>query len=306
MVEILVIVCICLWVLLVFFAAKYISLKKDIRHFSKELECLKDDNYRQPIKINDFDKDLVKLAVGINEHTEMRQQIRNEYEQSKNRFGKIISGISHDFRTPLTASLGYLQMMEKSGELSSANMEYLSIVKQKNQYLKELSDEFFEMTKLQQDEEKCELEDVNLSNFLTEVLLEQHTWIEKRGIETAFDIAEGIRIQTDPHYLARIINNIFSNAQKYSEERFEVILKREDEQVVLRVCNMFADGVTIDVNRVFEPFYRMDSRTENGSGLGLYVVKLLADKLSWKVATETQNGIFSVVVYMPLFILKDL
>ena len=54
-----------------------------------------------------------------------------------------------------------------------------------------------------------------------------------------------------------------------------VTLKREEEQIVLRVSNMFADGVAIDVNRVFEPFYRMDSRTEKGSGLGLYVVKLL-------------------------------
>ncbi len=61
----------------------------------------------------------------------------------------------------------------------------------------------------------------------------------------------------------------------------------------------------IDVYRVFEPFYRMDSRTESGSGIGLYVVKLLADKLGWKVQAETKNGTFSVVVYMPLFILKE-
>lgn len=305
MVKKLVMVCICLLILLVLFIVKYISLKRNIRNFVQDLEKLKDDNYRQPIKIDDFDKELALLAVGINEHTALRQQIRKEYEQSKNRFGNIISGISHDFRTPLTASLGYLQMIEKSGELSSDNMEYLSIVKQKNRYLKELSDEFFEMTKLQQDEEKCELEAVNLSNFLTEMLLEQHTWIEKRGIETAFYIADGVVIQTNPHYLERIINNIFSNAQKYSEEHFEVILERDEEQIVLRVSNMFADGVTIDVNRVFEPFYRMDSRTESGSGIGLYVVKLLADKLGWKVQAETKNGTFSVVVYMPLFILKD-
>lgn len=299
MVEILVVVCICFLILLVIFVAKYVSLKRNICHFTQELEYLKDDNYRQPVKIDDFDKDLAKLAVRINEHTQMRQQIRNEYEQSKKRFGTIISGISHDFRTPLTASLGYLQMMEKSGELSPSNAEYLSIVKQKNRYLKELSDEFFEMTKLQKDEEECELEAVNLSNVLTEMLLEQHTWIEKRGIETEFDIAEGIVIQSNLHYLARMINNMFSNAQKYSEERFEVTLKREEEQIVLRVCNRFATGVTIDVNRVFEPFYRMDSRTENGSGLGLYVVKLLADKLGWKVAAEIKNGIFSIILYIP-------
>ena len=56
------------------------------------------------------------------------------------RFDTVISGISHDFRTPLTASLGYLQMIEKTGELSPQNAKYLAVAIQKNQYLKELSD----------------------------------------------------------------------------------------------------------------------------------------------------------------------
>ena len=70
---------------------KYISLKRNIRHFAQDLEKMKDDNYRQPIKIDDFDKYLAILAVGINEHTEMRQQIRNEYDQSFNRMKKNVS-----------------------------------------------------------------------------------------------------------------------------------------------------------------------------------------------------------------------
>ena len=133
-------VCVCLLVILCILLWKYLSLKQNIRHFSQELEKLKDSDYRQPVKITDFDKDLAELAVKVNEHTDIQRQLGVDYEERKKQLSTVISGISHDFRTPLTASLGYLQMIEKSGELSDKNAEYLGIAMQKNQYLKELSD----------------------------------------------------------------------------------------------------------------------------------------------------------------------
>ena len=111
-------VCVCLFVFSAVLLWKYISVKKNIRHFSEELEKLKDSDYRQPLKVSDFDKDIVELAVKVNEHTDIQRKLGNDYEQSKKQLGIVISGISHDFRTPLTASLGYLQMIGKSGELS--------------------------------------------------------------------------------------------------------------------------------------------------------------------------------------------
>ena len=112
--------CVCLLVILCVLLWKYISLKKNIRHFSQELEKLKDSDYKQPVKVTDFDKDLVELAVKINEHSGIQRQLGAEYEERQKQLGTVITGISHDCRTPLTASLGYLQMIEKSGELSAA------------------------------------------------------------------------------------------------------------------------------------------------------------------------------------------
>ena len=143
------IICVCLFVILAVLFWKYISLKRNIRRFSQELEKLKDSDYRQPVKVTDFDRDLVELAVKVNEHTDIQRQLGVEYEERQKQLGTVISGISHDFRTPLTASLGYLQMIEKSGELSGKNAEYLGIAVAKNQYLKALSDEFFELTKIE-------------------------------------------------------------------------------------------------------------------------------------------------------------
>ena len=288
--------CVCLLVILCVLLWKYISLKKNIRHFSQELEKLKDSDYRQPVKVTDFDRDLVELAVKVNEHTDIQWQLGVEYEERKKQLGTVISGISHDFRTPLTASLGYLQMIEKSGELSDKNAEYLAIAMQKNHYLKELSDEFFELTKMENNHDELHLEALNFSNLLTETVLEQHSWIEDRNIAADFEIADGIMIQADVHCLTRILNNLMSNAQKYTSDSFGVKLKQDGDCVVLCVSNTIADSSSLDIDRVFEPFYRMDARTAGGSGLGLYVVKLLCDRLGWSVKAELNDNVFTATI----------
>lgn len=290
-------VCVCLFVILIVLLWKYISLKRNIRNFSQQLEKLKDSNYKQPVKVTDFYKDLVELAVKVNEHTDIQRQLGNEYEQSKKQLGTVISGISHDFRTPLTAALGYLQMIEKSGELSEKNAEYLGIAMQKNQYLKELSDEFFEMTKIENGNEELHFDEVSLSNLLTETIMEQHDWIAERNIRTDFDIQDGILIQTDKHLLSRILNNLMSNAEKYADDSLGVTLNRDSKNITIRVFNTLSDSTSMDIERVFEPFYRMDSRTAGGSGLGLYVVKLLCGRLGWNVTAKiNDNNIFSVEI----------
>ncbi len=289
-------VCVCLFVFSAVLLWKYISVKKNIRHFSEELEKLKDSDYRQPLKVSDFDKDIVELAVKVNEHTDIQRKLGNDYEQSKKQLGIVISGISHDFRTPLTASLGYLQMIGKSGELSEKNAEYLGIAMQKNQYLKELSDEFFELSKIDSSKEQMNMEEVCLSNILTEHILEQHSWIAERNISADFDMTDGIIVQTDRRCLERILNNLMSNAQKYTADRFSVTLKRDGGKTVLTAANTLSDSSSIDIDKVFEPFYRMNSRTAGGSGLGLYVVKRLCDKLNWTVSAQLTNNVFSVTI----------
>lgn len=290
------IICVCLFVIAAVLLLKYCALKQNLRRFSQEMEKLKDSDYRQPLKVTDFDKDLALLAVKVNEHTDLQRKLGADYEQEKKRLGTVISGISHDFRTPLTASLGYLQMVEKSGELSPENAEYLHIAAEKNKYLKALSDEFFELTKLESGQETLYTEPISLSRCLTETVLEQHGWVSARRIAAQFDIAEDIVIEADQRCLTRILNNLMSNAEKYASDRFSVTLGREGAQTVLRVSNTLADSTDVDISRVFEPFYRMRARTESGSGLGLYVVRQLCERQGWQAAASLENNVFTAEI----------
>ena len=107
-------------------------------------------------------------------------------------------------------------MIEKSGLLEGKNEEYLSIVINKNEYLKELSDEFFELSKLENGQEEVAVENLNLSNMLSDALMEQYGWMQERGITPVLSISDGIVIEGNTVYVARIIQNLFSNAEKYA------------------------------------------------------------------------------------------
>ncbi len=294
-------VIVCLFLFSGWIVMKYCLLKRNIRNFSSELEKFKDSDYRQPVKVTDFDADLVKLAVLVNDHVDIQRELGTGYREKEKRLGTVISGISHDFRTPLTSSLGFLQMIEKSGELTGKNREYLMTAIQKNRYLKELSDDFFEFAKSENRSGELASETVNLSNIITETVLEQHEWTESRGLETEFEVEDGIVINTDPHMLERILENLMSNVRKYADGSFGVLLKKTEDHVTLKVFNGLSEGLSVDTEHVFEPFYRMDARTSEGSGLGLYVVKLLCERLGWTVSAEiTERNMFIVEITMEI------
>ncbi len=291
------IIIICLFVLFAVFFVKYIILKRQIKSFGRQVEQRKNIEYSSPIKVDNFDRDIVDLAVKLNEHTDIQRSLDVEYKRSKEQLNNVISGISHDFRTPLTASLGYLQMIEKSGELTEKNAEYLKIALQKNTYLKELSDEFFELSKIENNHEEMTVESVNLSNLISDLVMEQYGWMQERNISPDFHIADGIVINSNRQYIMRIVENLLSNAEKYASTHLGISLAEENGEITLSAFNDTEDSTAIDINRVFEPFYKPSSRNKNGSGLGLYVVKCLSEKITAHVSAEFDNsGDFRVTI----------
>lgn len=291
------IIIICLFVLFFIFFVKYIILKKQIKSFGRQVESRKSIDYCSPITVDNFDRDIVELAVKLNEHTDIQRYLDSEYKRSKEQLNNVISGISHDFRTPLTASLGYLQMIEKSGELTEKNAEYLKIALQKNTYLKELSDEFFELSKIENSAEELPTENINLSNLISDLVMEQYGWLQQRNIAADFDIADGVILNSCRRYILRIVENLFSNAEKYAFSCFGITLGKRDKKITLTAFNDTKDFANIDINRIFEPFYKPSARNKSGSGLGLYVVKCLCDKLSATVSARLDNdGEFRITI----------
>lgn len=300
-------ICIILSVICVCLLIKLVFLKHEMRDISNQMRVSgvnenegrlqggateKVECGHHKVTVDSFDKDVCGMANAINDLIEEMHTLNRKYLEDRDSLNKIISGISHDFRTPLTASLGYLQMLEKEPGLSEDAREYIKIVKEKNSLLKEFSDDFFEVTKLQNSDFEIAVEKVNISRLLSESLIIQNDWLEAKNIDCGFDIAEGVFCSCSPVYFERIIENLMSNASKYTKSYMKVCLIPEGkERFSLTVENdtdvHFENKE--ELQKIFEPFYRTASRNGSGTGLGLYVVRLLAEKMGMQVSAAFEE-----------------
>ena len=260
-----------LLVLVLVLAIRLYQYKRQIKDFIQAARWNRDMGVGRPVTVDCFDKDITELAKVLNEYTEMIKRLSIQYENDRKQLKNVIAGISHDFRTPLTAVTGYMQLMEKSEDLSEKDREYLDIAMKKVTYLKLLSDDFFEISSLEAKEEKLEVSRINVGNFLSECILQQYDWIKESGLRTDF------RLPSEDVF-------VMTNAG------MQVICRETQVEIVME--NDFAEGMVFDISQVFEPFYRSSARSNEGSGLGLYVVKCLADRLGYGVQAECVEGLF--------------
>lgn len=282
-----------LLVLVAVLAVRLYRYKQQIKSFIRAAKRRKAMDFDRPVTVDSFDRDITELAMVLNEYTDTTKRLSLQYREDRKQLKNVIAGISHDFRTPLTAAAGYMQLLEKSGDLSEKNREYLDIAMKKISYLKLLSDDFFEISSLEAKEEEIELSEINLGNLLSECILQQYGWMEKQRLRTEFQLPrEDIFLETNEHYLKRIIENLFSNVRKYVKGYVGMKVVCEKEQLVILTENDLEDEASFDADRVFEPFYRGSARSNEGSGLGLYVVKCLADRLGYEVQAKCEEGLF--------------
>ncbi len=276
--------------LLIFFVLitiRYFLVKKQIRLFTAKIKEKTSTDSRETLKIFISDNDLSELADAVNKQFKKQDDFYASYLRDKEKTDYMVSGISHDFRTPLTSSIGYLQLLKKSGEIKDPkNTEYLDTVIEKNKYMKKLSDDFFDIAKMGVENNKeRELVDCNISGLLETSLLQFYDRIESKNMELTADIQKDIILKTDEHDMTRIFDNLLSNSIKYGMSKLKVRLRPDH----LEVINDMQDK-DLDVMRVFEPFYRSDSRSNEGSGLGLYIVKCLCDDMGYSINVDKVEG----------------
>ncbi len=298
------------------FIRKYFMLKSELKNFKEQINKIRTTDREQPILVASFGASSVELANEINALIEDLTTLAREASENEKKMKIVMAGVSHDFRTPLTAADGYLQMIDKILEgcrLASVGTigeeklietdrefrEYINIVYDKVSYLKKLSDEFFEVTYIDASE-KITLGKVRFDTVLSDVMLSAYNTIDGKGLEMKTDIPEEkLLIAADEHYIKRILENLFSNAEKYAVSFIEVSVKQLDGAVKLIVRNDISDALATDTGHIFEPFYRAKGRSGPGTGLGLYVCKELSDFMNFNIEGYIERDVFSVELTMP-------
>ena len=302
---------------MVILAVRLHQYKRQIKIFSEKTGARVEFDMNAPVSVDYFSKEITDLANALNAYTDKAKKYNLDLVKEQQRLKNVMAGISHDFRTPLTAARGYLQLLDKKGAIGTDERKYYNIIIEKMDYLAMLSDAFFSVSKIEAGGEDIELHRVNITNLLTETLLGQYPWIEENGIRLTADIPEqDIYVMSNEDCLMRIFNNIFSNARKYAETSLSISLKQADPEdknntsdknnkynknnYILTFENDMELRDEVYSGRVLEAFYRGSSRTSEGSGLGLYIVNQLATRMNHKVEVEINENIFKIILIFSL------
>lgn len=267
---------------MVILAVRLHQYKRQIKIFAEKTGARVEFDMNAPVSVDYFSKEITDLANALNAYTDKAKKYNLDLVKEQQKLKNVMAGISHDFRTPLTAARGYLQLLDKKGAIGTDERKYYNIIIEKMDYLAMLSDAFFSVSKIEAGGEDIELHRVNITNLLTETLLGQYPWIEENGIRLTADIPEqDIYVMSNEDCLMRIFNNIFSNARKYAETSLSISLKQADPEdknntsdknnkynknnYILTFENDMELRDEIDSGRVLEAFYRGSSRTSEGS-----------------------------------------
>lgn len=277
--------------IIAFLAFRLLLIKKDLRQIKEELARTREEDYNRNLRVSLSDGDVERLASEINQNLDHQKDLKLEAERSRKQLQQSISDIAHDLRTPLTVVKGNLQMLEKE-ELSEVGRESLRISARKAETLKQMVDEFFELSVLESDSKPVELVKLDLMEFLPEFIVENETLIRQHGLTPEITLPEqSVFVMANKEMLSRVFSNLMGNIFKYAKDAFELRLLEEAEGARIRVGNQVEDPAAIDVEHIFDRTYRADkARTDGSAGLGLYIARLLTMKQKGSITASMEDG----------------
>ena len=206
--------------------------------------------------------------------------------------------MSHDLRTPLTAILGYADLLDMGvpEPIPDASKERVGRIRTSAKHLLYLLNELLAFARLESSHEQPQMQDVDLVALTRDVAAVMEPLAAERQLELRVPLSpEAVTIRTDPDKLRQIALNLVGNAVKYtrSGEVCLMVHPCDDDRVELEVSDT-GDGIAEQhLSRIFDPFWQVDATQRShggGTGLGLSVVKHLVGLLGGTVKVRSTVG----------------
>jgi len=205
----------------------------------------------------------------------------------------FIANVSHELKTPLAVMGNYATMLQRPGITEEEKNTYAKSISEAARRLAQLITNILKLNKLENQQIFPQPQEFDLGEQLCECLLGFEDAWEAKGLEIETDIAEDVRILSDPELLSLVWNNLISNAVKFTPDggTIGLSLRTEGSHVVISVSDTGC-GIKPDVGQhIFEKFYQGDtSHATQGNGLGLALVKRVMDILNGEIAVHSVYG----------------
>ncbi|MBR3462756.1 MAG: hypothetical protein IKH20_08765 [Clostridiales bacterium] len=226
----------------------------------------------------------------------------------------VLSNVSHDLRTPITAIRGYAELLLSAQDNLSLEQRnsYLSNIVRRSEQMERIVADIMELTRMESSDSDFHFTSVSISEMLDELVVMYSMDLEDTGKHLSLDLPlrDSLIVKADPAKLSRVFENLISNAINYTGPEAEIVIKawRSDEHSHIADQKIHItvedNGIGIpeqDIPRIFDRFYRANNSGVNikGTGLGLAIVKLICDKHDAEIkvtSTLGQGTTFEVIM----------
>lgn len=277
-------------------------ITKSIAMLENDAERLADGKFENPIS---FPKDFI-MSNEITALSQNLETLRLTLKDQQNRRNRLIMGVSHDLKTPLSIIKGYAEAMASGIMPQSKAAETLDLIIRKAEQINDMIEELIDFVKLNSAQWLDNLTEVDLSEFLTKraKLSEANFTILRRRFVSTMQIPKGTMVKMDEQLLERAIQNLFSNAVRYSRDGDTICINSviKDGAAEISISDTGIGIAKDEAELIFDIFYKVSpSRREEGLGIGLAVVKNIVDTHDWSIKVESELGAGSVfTITIPL------
>ena len=250
-----------------------------------------------------FENEYLDRITVLMEDFKKRDRIRLEENFRSERFKvDLITNISHDLKTPLTSIINYADLLSKKEVLDNEAKDFISILKRNSTRLKDLIVDLVFASKTSTGNLSIEKSLVELNEMILQIYADYDSLFEKKDLGFSYKSqSDEILIYTDVNLFVRIVENLFSNAAKHARPGTSVlagVIERKST-IEFYVKNIVDEKVNMNSDELFEELLKADrSRHSEGSGLGLNIVKNLAELLGGEVNVSIHGQWFDVHVLL--------
>ena len=243
------------------------------------------------------------LSDRLNDLLELRRKEKRYYQEKETLIADTYTNLSHDIRTPLTSLDGYFQLMEACENVEEQR-RYLNIIHERIHSLNEMLEELFMFTKLKNESYRLELTSCCINRILKETVFSYYDDWVRREIQPDIQITEEqLYIDGNKQGLSRIIQNVIKNGLDHGEKKIRIVLKREQNRAVLRISNQVIASEQIDIEHVFDRFYKADTaRSKTSTGLGLSIAREFVRRMNGEIGAKIEENEFIVEMSFPIII----
>ncbi|MFR3559563.1 MAG: sensor histidine kinase [Paraclostridium sordellii] len=261
---------------------KIINPLEKIKLLSRDIAKL---NFRtEKIKTSD---EIEELADSVNQMSMSLQNAQNELNKRNENLKIFIGGASHELKTPIALIKAYAMGIQDGIDDGT----YLDTIIEQSEKMNDIINNLLYLSKYEKRELK--LENVNLKDLLEDTIKEYDVFIKSNGIEVNLNICKDkFIINTDKEGIKLVINNLISNAIKYTTDKKIYIDLNKNEKIYLDIYNKVNPNIEKELEKIWEPFYVLEkSRNKqlSGTGLGLSLVKEILDSHNLKYGIKLDN-----------------